>query len=158
MNAGDVQGFIDIVTDDVVFDSPDRPAAIGKDAIRSLCEVIFERFDYDATYPADELVVDRNWAFDRGLWIEKVTPKQGGEQTEVSYGMLQVYRRQADGSWKLARSIWNRKKSSALQGPTPPLASRLSAWLAASHAPFRTPLRAGWRRRGVPSETTSDCG
>ena len=109
MNAGDVQGFIDIVTDDVVFDSPNRPAAIGKDAIRSLCEVIFERYDYDATYPADELVVDRDRAFDRGLWIEKVTTKEGGEQTQVSYGMLQVYRRQADGSWKLARSIWNKK-------------------------------------------------
>lgn len=109
MNSGDVQGFIDIVTDDAVFDSPNRPAAIGKDAIRSLCEVIFERFDYQATYPADELVVDRDWAFDRGLWIEKVTPKEGGEQTQVSYGMLQVYERQPDGTWKLARSIWNRK-------------------------------------------------
>jgi len=109
MNSGDVQGFIDLVTDDVVFDSPNRPAAIGKDAIRSLCELIFERFDYEATYPTDELVVDRNWAFDRGIWIEKRTPKGGGEQTQVSFGILQIYRRQTDGSWKLARSIWNTK-------------------------------------------------
>jgi ketosteroid isomerase-like protein len=108
-NSGNVQGFIDIVTDDVVFDSPYRPAAIGKDAIRSLCEVVFERFDYDATYPTDELVVDRSWAFDRGTWIEKRTAKEGGEQTQVSFGILQVYRRQDDGSWKLARSIWNTK-------------------------------------------------
>lgn len=109
MNSGDVQGFIDIVTDDVVFDSPNRPAAIGKDAIRSLCEVVFERFDYDATYPADELVVDRDWAFDRGIWIENRTAKEGGEQTQATFGMLQIYRRQSDGSWRLARSIWNKK-------------------------------------------------
>lgn len=108
-NSGDVQGFIDIVTDDVVFDSPNRPAAIGKDAIRSLCEAVFQRFNYDATYPTDELVVDRNWAFDRGTWIENRTPREGGEQTQVSFGILQIYQRQIDGSWKLARSIWNTK-------------------------------------------------
>jgi uncharacterized protein (TIGR02246 family) len=108
-NAGDVQGFIDIVTDDVVFDAPDRPAATGKDAIRSLCEAVFERIIYDATYQTDELVVEGNWAFDRGVWIENRTPKDGGEQIQVSCGMLQVYRRQTDGSWKLARSIWNYK-------------------------------------------------
>ncbi len=108
-NSGDVQGFIDIVTEDVVFDSPNRPVAVGKDAIRSLCETVFERFTYDATYPTDELVVDRNWAFDRGIWIENRTPKAGGEQTQISFGILQIYRRQTDGSWKLARSIWNTK-------------------------------------------------
>jgi len=108
-NSGDVKGLVSIVTDDVVFDSPNRRAAIGKDAVRTLCEAVFERFNYDATYPTDELVVDRNLAFDRGIWIENRTLKEGGDQSQMSFGMLQIYQRQVDGSWKLARSIWNLK-------------------------------------------------
>lgn len=108
-NSGDVQGFVDIVTDDVVFDSPNRPPAIGKDAISSLCKVVFERFNYDATYTTDELIIEGNWAFDRGIWTEKRTPKEGGPETVIPFGMMQIYQRQGDDSWKLARSIWNMK-------------------------------------------------
>jgi ketosteroid isomerase-like protein len=114
-NSGDVQGFIDIITDDVVFDSPNRPPAIGKDAIRSLSEAVFGRFDYHATYSPEELVIEGNWAFDRGLWIEKRTPKDGGNPTEVRFGILQLYQRQGDGSWKLARSIWNNKSTQVVE-------------------------------------------
>ena len=61
------------------------------------------------TEDRSKIVIEGNWAFDRGIWIEKRTPKDGGETTEVSFGILQLYQRQADGSWKLARSIWNTK-------------------------------------------------
>ncbi len=106
---GDVEGLNDIVTEDIVLDTPNRPAIIGKEANRAFSEALFARFDYEATYLVDELVIEKNWAFDRGVWIEKRLPKDGGEQSQLSFGILQLYKRQSDGSWKLARLIWNSK-------------------------------------------------
>jgi len=106
---GDVEGFDNIVTEDIVLDTPNRPAIVGKEAIRAFGEALFSRLDYEATYSVDELVIEKNWAFDRGVWIEKRVPKDGGEQSQLSFGILQLYKRQSDGSWKLARLIWNSK-------------------------------------------------
>jgi ketosteroid isomerase-like protein len=106
---GDVEGLDNIVTEDIVIDTPNRPAIVGKEAHRAFCEALFSRLDYEATYSVDELVIEKNWAFDRGVWIEKRVPKVGGEQSQLSFGILQLYKRQSDGSWKLARLIWNSK-------------------------------------------------
>ena len=112
-NSGDIQAFLDIVSDDAVIDPPGGPAAIGRDAIAALLEVVFKRFEYDATYSTDELVVEGDWAFDRGIWFERRRHKGDGSKTEVPCGILQIYRRQPDSSWKLARSIWNMKQRSS---------------------------------------------
>ena len=115
-NAGDVEGFISICTEDVVFDAPNSPATVGEEDVRAMLEASFARNDYDgSSYPVDEEVILEDWAFDRGVWIEKRMPKDGGEPNLVSFGILQIYKRQDDGSWKLARSIWN------IKGPPQPL-------------------------------------
>lgn len=109
-NSGDVGGFLSVCTEDVVFDAPNSPATEGEDAVRAMLEASFARNDYDGSvYSVDEQVLIEDWAFDRGVWIEKRIPKDGGEPNQISFGILQIYKRLDDGSWKLARSIWNKK-------------------------------------------------
>jgi len=51
--------------------------------------------------------VSGDWAFDRGREHYIVTPKAGGAPIEKTGNYLYLYRRQADGSWKQSRVIWN---------------------------------------------------
>ena len=106
-SSGDVEAFLSILTDDAVMDLPNQPVVVGKDAIRDLIEASFSRFSFDAVYLPDELIIEGDWAFDRGNWVETRNPKDGGDQEEFSFGILQIYRRTSDGSWKLARSVWS---------------------------------------------------
>jgi ketosteroid isomerase-like protein len=69
--------------------------------------VLFESFIFDATYRVDEFQIEGDWAFDRGVWNEKRTRKDNGEKTEIPFGIVQIYRRDKDGVWKLARMVWN---------------------------------------------------
>jgi ketosteroid isomerase-like protein len=105
-NSGDIEAYIELLTDDVVYDPPNRPAVVGKEAMRAY-GALFEKFILDTTYPVDELVIEGDWAFDRGVWVEKRTPREGGEQIEIPFGLLQIYYRDTEGSWKLARMVAN---------------------------------------------------
>jgi ketosteroid isomerase-like protein len=69
--------------------------------------VLFEQFIFDATYRVDELHIEGDWAFDRGVWNEKRTRRDSGEQSEIPFGIVQIYRRDTDGVWKIARMVWN---------------------------------------------------
>ena len=105
-NSGDIEAYIELLTDDVVYDPPGRPAVVGKEAMRAYGS-LFEKFVFDTTYRVNELVIEGNWAFDRGVWVEKRTSREGGEQTEIPFGLIQIYHRVTDGSWKLARMVAN---------------------------------------------------
>jgi ketosteroid isomerase-like protein len=43
----------------------------------------------------------------RGTYTLSMVPKVGGETTEFDGKYLTVFERQADGSWKIARDIFN---------------------------------------------------
>ena len=47
------------------------------------------------------------WAFHLSEYIAMVTPKEGGETVEEKGKVLEILQRQPDGSWKIAREIWN---------------------------------------------------
>jgi ketosteroid isomerase-like protein len=48
-----------------------------------------------------------DWAFERGGKVEKVTTRSTGD-VNVTHGKhINIYQRQTDGSWKIARRIRN---------------------------------------------------
>ncbi len=107
-NAGDLDSLQTFVTDDVVWMSPGDPLLIGKEAIRRWDEPLFDRFTFEYTFSSDEVVVAGNWAFERGAFALTLIPKAGGESFHASGKYVWIWQRQADGSWKNARAIWNR--------------------------------------------------
>jgi ketosteroid isomerase-like protein len=46
-------------------------------------------------------------AFERGRYDITIAPRAGGEAMDDIGKYITVYQRQADGSWKIARDIWN---------------------------------------------------
>ncbi len=48
------------------------------------------------------------WAFHRGTYTIRLTPVAGGEVIGENGKVIVIFQKQPDGSWKIAREIWNR--------------------------------------------------
>ncbi len=106
--AGDVEGFIALVTDDAVMMPPDEPALTGKKAIRAWTQAFFDQFTLEPTISVEEVEVLGDWAFERATNTFKLIPVAGGEVASETFKYVRILQRQPDGSWKIAREIWNR--------------------------------------------------
>ena len=48
-----------------------------------------------------------DWAFERANYTFRLTPVAGGAAMQENTKNLRILQRQPDGSWKIAREIWN---------------------------------------------------
>ena len=111
--SGDVDALASMITGDFVAMPPNEPAVVGKEAYRQWIREFLARFadentNTESDVSTDELVVDRDWAFVRATVSWTTMPTAGGDPTaegQVTY--IHIMHRVPDGSWKLARDIWN---------------------------------------------------
>ncbi len=104
--AGDAAAVSEYYAEDaVLFPQNEYPIA-GKSAIQSGYERIFAAFNVTGSSEVAELEVAGDWGFMRGSYTTCVAPKEGGRAAENDRGTwLWIVRRQADGSWKIARAM-----------------------------------------------------
>ena len=106
--AQDWNTFAGLYTDDTVWMPPDDASLRGKDALRAWAELIWKDSTVvEISTPSQEIIVIDDWAFERHLLIEVVIDEVGGEPTQYYFPGSRVFRRQEDGSWKIAQYIWN---------------------------------------------------
>ena len=106
--ARDPETFVGYFTDDAVCLPPNRPPIIGKDAWRSLLQGMFERSTVaDFKGSSEEIVVTGDWAIEWHNESAVTTPRENGESRQVFNKGVWVFRRQTNGSWRIARYIWN---------------------------------------------------
>jgi uncharacterized protein (TIGR02246 family) len=106
--AGDTESYVALLTDNAVLMPPNAPPVIGKDAIRSWNQMMSQQFRFQAYKPVDhEVVLAGKWAFRRATADWTLTPAAGGEPIHDSGKFIIIYERQANGSWRVARDIWN---------------------------------------------------
>ena len=103
----DVAHFLALFDSDAVLMPPDGPPIVGKAALRSWFLRLTDRHSIDLDFSVDEIKVTAEWAFERFSFRQTVTPAGGGEPITVRGKGNHVFRRQSDGSWKIARDIWN---------------------------------------------------
>ncbi len=106
-NASDAAGLASLYTNDAVLMPPNEAAVTGNQAIESWFQTTFDQFTSEITLASEELEVVGDWAFDRGAYLIVLTPKAGGEGAEDRGKYITILRKQAEGSWKMARDIWN---------------------------------------------------
>jgi uncharacterized protein (TIGR02246 family) len=107
VKAKDINRLISLLTDDIIMMHPNRPAVMGKDANRTDLLAALEKFNIDQTVVSDEVAVAEEWAFDRSRATTTLTPVSGGNAITVRSKSVTILRRQADGSWRIARVIGN---------------------------------------------------
>jgi ketosteroid isomerase-like protein len=62
----------------------------------------------DISLTSEELVVNGDWAFDRGQFMTHLMPKDPKAQMIMDQGKyIVILRKETDGSWRVAREIAN---------------------------------------------------
>lgn len=84
---------------------------ISRQTIRSWLEKNLEESDdYKITeysHDYEEVQILGQWAFEWGTFSAAAKPVTGGPSMRETGKLLRILARQPDGTWKVARSIWN---------------------------------------------------
>lgn len=108
MRANDCNALLLLLTPDVVFAPPNVPTATGQDGVRAWCEPIFKQVKTTTVAVSGRDVdIAGDWAIEHGVFDWTVVPLAGGPEQRDQGRFLAIYHRQPDGSWKLARDVWN---------------------------------------------------
>lgn len=109
-NAGDVGRLMKAYTDDIVDMSEGEPtvqgAQVRKDTEARLRDT-FAKFTASLTVRVDEIEIMGDRAFDRGVLRVELQPKGAGEVVIVERRFLEIWRREPDGEWRVARAMDN---------------------------------------------------
>jgi ketosteroid isomerase-like protein len=106
-NAASVDRMRVHMAEDIVMMAPNMPAVTGAANAAQAMRQFFDAFDAQIQYTSSEIVVAGDWAFDRGVYSQTLTPKQDGAPLRETGKYVWLYRRTPEGSWKQARVIWN---------------------------------------------------
>lgn len=102
VNAGDLVRLLTLMTDDVVFLNPGQ-APFGRDGFSTNLSAAQQQVRIDCISELEEVVVVGEVAYTRSRDALSVTPRAGGEATQLAGYRITVYRKQPDGRWLLAR-------------------------------------------------------
>jgi ketosteroid isomerase-like protein len=110
-SAGDIDGNLATLTQDVVMMPPNEQLLTGSAGVRSWLRRVHDQFTINARYTESHVDVAGDWAIQRYVGVGTITPKKGGSPIEERFKGIHIYRRQPDGSWRIAQDIWNSDSS-----------------------------------------------
>jgi ketosteroid isomerase-like protein len=98
-------------TDDIVTMAPGAPAAVGRTANNKKLEEAADKLRATEILAFDEqwqeIRIQGDWAYEWGTMSGRMRPFAGGKEIDYTLNVMRVLNRQADGTWKIARSIYN---------------------------------------------------
>lgn len=115
INSNNLDSLMAVLTDDVVYLAPGSPIVSGRAAVRAWAEPYLAAYTIHWDKTSMEFVVNGEWAYEVYSYVENDLPKGGGPALQDTGKGLVIYRRGADGVWRVARDAWN----SDLPAPAP---------------------------------------
>ena len=107
VSTGDAELYLSLFTEDAVVMATEFPSINGKEELRLTIEGLFGMFDLELPYTVHEVEIQGDCAFARSSFLYSMTLKEGGETTTRAGKELDIFKRQADGSWKIFMECWN---------------------------------------------------
>ena len=108
---GDFETLSSLMTDDCIIIPPNEEPLRGKKTIQeNLKKQLEQQKNYKVTeyiHSFEEVKIIGEWAYEWGAYRGTVVPAAGGEPITESGKLFRILKRQPDGSWKVARAIWN---------------------------------------------------
>ena len=96
-----------LIDPDGVWMPPGKPAIVGKDKVVALYGAYFKTTRPTFELKPGQIQQSGKWAFLSGAFTRMETIKASQTKNKVSGHYLFVLKQQPDGSWKIARDIWN---------------------------------------------------
>lgn len=108
LSSGKVEDYVSCFTDDAILMPPGEGGRTGKEAIRAWGKVVLDTFQLQVSNTATEKVqISGDWAFTRSSYVTKLTNKESNETVRGENKSIHIYRREPDGSWKIAYCMWS---------------------------------------------------
>lgn len=108
LNAGDADGWAACFAADAVQMPPNDPPNVGAESIQAWSGAFLAAFHAEFSLFPDEVnLTGANWAFEHGTYTITLAPRTGGSPISDAGKYITIYHRQADGTWVMARDIWN---------------------------------------------------
>jgi ketosteroid isomerase-like protein len=107
INDGDITALSALTDDDHIMLMPGAAPLMGKAANDAANGHTYEQSRIEEHWYPLETVIDGNLAYQRGTFTVVATPKGAGTARSVGGNFLRIYRRQADGSWRMTRDMFN---------------------------------------------------
>jgi uncharacterized protein (TIGR02246 family) len=102
VNAGDLGLLLTLMADDVVFLNPGQ-SPVGREGFPVGFSAAHQQSRIRCTSELEEIVIVGEVAYTLCRDSLSVTPRAGGEATELTGHRISIYRKQPDGRWLLAR-------------------------------------------------------
>ena len=107
INSNDTERLMADLTDDIVYQAPNEPEIVGKDAVRKWVADYFGAYRTKWEKTSIGFTVIGDWAFERYSYKSKdVDKKTGAVATDQGKG-INIFRRGPDGKWRVAVDGWN---------------------------------------------------
>jgi uncharacterized protein (TIGR02246 family) len=107
ITTGDTAAMQSIYTDDAVVMPQGMPAVRGRAAMSQYNAGMFSMFTVsNASFSTTELIVAGDYAIETGVYRMTMKPKTGPALPDTGK-YISIWQRQSDGSWKMARDIFN---------------------------------------------------
>jgi len=107
---GDIEILLSLFTDDGIVIPAEGDIIEGKEGLKKMLEQSLEHYnDYTVTeYNHDfkEIKVLGEYAYEWGIYSSKYKSKKDGKEITGSGKLMRILKLQADGSWKVHRTIW----------------------------------------------------
>ena len=107
VNAGDIERLLAIASDDLEVIPPGEQALKGA-AAHQLLRGLLNQFTIQLQpFTDEEIVVSGDWAFQRYTYELSLKPKAGGDSVVERGHGIHIFRREADGSWRLVKDFFS---------------------------------------------------
>lgn len=109
-NNGDLDHWVSLWADDGVQMPPDAPANVGIEQIRNAAKPEFDELNMNLEILSiEDAKVFGDLGFTRCVFRAEISPKAGGDAVVAmpEAKALTLYRRQADGGWKIVCDCYN---------------------------------------------------
>jgi uncharacterized protein (TIGR02246 family) len=108
INAADIPGWLTVYADDAVVMWPNGPATRGKADTEAAARALLAGATISgAAFTTEGVTVFGNDALETGTYVMTLTPKTGGSAINDKGKYMTHWKKQADGTWKIARDINN---------------------------------------------------
>jgi uncharacterized protein (TIGR02246 family) len=104
VNAGSLEGYADLVAEDVVWLPPSGAALTSRQAFREWLEPFFRHYDYEFSVEPLEVRAFHGWCAEVGRF-RSVLASGSSESQEHKGQYFVLWRLDADGSWRIERYV-----------------------------------------------------
>lgn len=104
---GDLDAMLELITEDAEFWTHGQPPLRGRDAVRTAFAPVLDKWVLDQAFECHELILAGELALARGMEVNRLTPREGGEAVVQRQRAFSVLRRGDDGRWRFMRGMTN---------------------------------------------------